>query len=155
MKSIFLFHAFDEPALPAWQSGVYYADGTPKQSLPAVRDAVRAGRGGVIAKCPDLHLTPKAVVGFPTGKALKSVPLAVVVKCDIDCTALVRLSRQPRNSTTLETRAHLQAGVLARVQLPARKIAAAVYRFSVRLTAPVNVGPPKVAVGRPVTIPSG
>ena len=109
----------------------------------------------MIAKCPELHLTPKAVVGFPTGKALKSVPLTVVVKCDIDCDALVRLSRQPRNSTTLETRVHLQAGVLTRVQLPPRRIAHAVYRFSIRLTAPVNVGPPKVVVGRPVAIPPG
>ena len=37
---ILLFHAFDESALDRFQSGLYYADGTPKSSL-----ADRAGRG--------------------------------------------------------------------------------------------------------------
>jgi hypothetical protein len=155
VKAFFVLHAFDEASLPAWQSGVYYQDETPKTSLPGVRDAIRDSRGGVIAKCPGLELTPKAIIGFPTGKALRSQPFKVLIKCDIDCDALVRLSRQPRNSTTLQARAHLQAGELVRVALPTRKIAAAVYRFSVRLTAPVNTGPPKVAVGRPVSIPAG
>ena len=36
--ALFLFHAFDESDLDRWQSGVYYADGTPKSSLPG-RDA--------------------------------------------------------------------------------------------------------------------
>ena len=155
VKAFFVFHAFDEPSLPGWQSGVYYVDATPKASLPVVKKASRDVTGGVIARCPGLQLTPKAVVGFPTGKRLSQRPLSVVVKCDIDCNALVRLSLQPANSTTLETRAHLLAGELAHVALPPRKIAGGVYRFSIRLTAPVNVGPPKVVVGKPVTIPAG
>ena len=44
----------DEPALASWQSGVYYADGTPKSSLYAVRDALAATRGGSIARCDGL-----------------------------------------------------------------------------------------------------
>jgi hypothetical protein len=154
-KAFFVFHAFDEPALAGWQSGLYYTDGTPKTSLAAVKGAIRDVTGGVITHCPDLKLTPKAVVGFPTGRALASRPFVVKVKCDIDCDALVRLSRQPANSTTLQTRAHVLAGELTRIQLPPRKIAGAVYRFSIRLTAPVNVGPPKVVVGKPVVIPTG
>jgi hypothetical protein len=154
-KAFFVFHAFDEPNLPGWQSGLYYRDGTPKTSLPAVKKAMRDVTGGVITRCPGLALTPKAVVGFPTGRKLAQRPLTVVVKCDIDCDAVVKLSRQPRNSTTLSARAHLLAGELTRVQLPTRRIAGATYRFSVRLTAPVNTGPPKVVVGKPVQIPTG
>lgn len=154
-KAFFFFHAFDEPALPGWQSGVYYADGTPKASLAPVKAAIRDSVGGVITLCPGLQLTPRAVVGFPTGRALASRPFVVRVKCDIDCNAIVKLSRQPANSTTLEARAHLLAGGLTKITLPPRKIQGAVYRFSVRLTAPVNVGPPKVVVGKPVTIPTG
>src|SRR5262249_12288850 len=154
-KAFFMFHAFDEPNLPGWQSGVYYRDATPKTSLPVVRAAIRDVTGGVITRCPGLARTPKAVVGFPTGKKLAQRPLTVVVKCDIDCDAVVKLSRQPANSTTLSARAHLLAGELTRIQLPARKIAGATYRFSVRLTAPINTGPPKVVVGKPVQIPTG
>jgi hypothetical protein len=34
----------DETDLDRWQSGVFYADGTPKASFPAVRDAVAEAR---------------------------------------------------------------------------------------------------------------
>jgi hypothetical protein len=37
VKAFFVFHAFDEPPLDRYQSGVYYADGTAKASLPVVR----------------------------------------------------------------------------------------------------------------------
>src|SRR5581483_8394358 len=108
-----------------WQSGLYYADETAKASLDGVRAAARAARGGVIARCAGLQLTPRAVVGFPTGRALSGTPYKVTVKGDIDFNALVRLSRQPQNSTTLETRAHLLAGDVARIALPNRRIAPA------------------------------
>jgi hypothetical protein len=134
---------------------VYYKDQTPKSSLPVVRRAIRDVTGGVITRCPGLQLTPKAVVGLPTGKRLAARPLSVVVKCDIDCDALVKLSRQPANSTTLSARAHLLAGELTRIQLPQRRIYGGTFRFSVRLTAPVNTGPPKLVVGKPVQIPTG
>jgi hypothetical protein len=50
---IMIFHVVDERALGAWQSGPFYADGTPKTSLSAVRDAAAAARGGLAASCPD------------------------------------------------------------------------------------------------------
>jgi len=154
-RAFFVFHAFDEPNLPGWQSGLYYRDGTPKTGLAAVKKAMRDVTGGVITRCPGLALTPKALVGFPTGRKLAQRPFVVRVRCDIDCDAVVRLSRQPRNSTTLSARTHLLAGELAQIQLPPRRILGGTYRFSVRLTAPVNTGPPKVVVGKPVQIPTG
>lgn len=50
---IMVFHVTDERALGAWQSGPYYADGTPKSSLPAIRDAAAAARARTAATCPD------------------------------------------------------------------------------------------------------
>src|SRR4051794_10704477 len=50
---IMVFHTIDESALGAWQSGPYYADGTPKSSLPAIRNAANAARAGSAASCPD------------------------------------------------------------------------------------------------------
>ncbi len=43
---LLLFHSHDEPVLTGFQSGVYYVDGTPKSSLPAVREAIAAARDG-------------------------------------------------------------------------------------------------------------
>ena len=49
---VLIFHLYDEPDLNRWQSGIYYVDGTPKSSLPAVREAAIAARGGKL-ECPD------------------------------------------------------------------------------------------------------
>jgi hypothetical protein len=49
VRGLFVFHTFDEGDLGGWQSGLYFADRTPKPSLPAFKRAVadlRAGRLG-------------------------------------------------------------------------------------------------------------
>ncbi|HEY8316897.1 MAG TPA: hypothetical protein VIG35_08545, partial [Gaiellaceae bacterium] len=51
VRGLFLFHAFDESDLTGWQSGLYYADDTPKSSLGAVRLAFEESRRGVVAHC--------------------------------------------------------------------------------------------------------
>jgi hypothetical protein len=40
VAGVLVFHLRDEPSLVGWQSGVRYADGTPKQSLAPVRAAI-------------------------------------------------------------------------------------------------------------------
>ncbi|HST25495.1 MAG TPA: hypothetical protein VLJ76_05860 [Gaiellaceae bacterium] len=153
-KAFFVFHAFDETALSAWQSGLYYADGTPKTSLPVVRAAIRDVTGGVITRCPGLGLTPQATITYPFGKALSRVPLKLKITCDIDCNVYARLARLPQASTTLAVREHLSAGVPTIVKLPARKVAPGPYRFTVRLTAPVNIGPPARLQSDPLIFPA-
>jgi hypothetical protein len=49
--AVFFFHLFDEADLNRWQSGPYYADATPKSSLPAIRDAALKARNGTLADC--------------------------------------------------------------------------------------------------------
>ena len=56
VRGIFLFHAVDEPTLARWQSGVYYADGTPKASLGAVRAAIGRRDAASSRRCHGLAL---------------------------------------------------------------------------------------------------
>ncbi len=50
---LLFFHVSDEADLDRWQSGVYYADDTPKSSLPTVRAAATAARAGsLVETCP-------------------------------------------------------------------------------------------------------
>jgi hypothetical protein len=50
---LLFFHVTDEADLDRWQSGVYYADDTPKSSLAAVRTAADAARAGtLVPNCP-------------------------------------------------------------------------------------------------------
>jgi hypothetical protein len=152
VTAFFFLHAVDEPDLDRWQSGVYYANATPKTSLPAVLQAIRDTRGGVVARCAGLALTPHAKASYPRGAALASVPLSLAVTCDIDCNYYVRLEKLPRHSTTLAVSGRARAGVRTKVTLPARRVASGRYRFTLRLTAPVNIGRPLVLKSKAVTI---
>ena len=51
VRGIFIFHTFDEPDYAGWQSGLYFADGTPKPSLPGFRRAVADLRAGKLTTC--------------------------------------------------------------------------------------------------------
>ena len=153
VKAFFVFHAFDEPPLSAWQSGVYYADGTPKTSLPVVKQAIRDVTGGVIARCPGLQLTPQATIAYPAGNALAHPPLTLTITCDIDCNVYARLAKLPQNSTTLAISRHLIAGLTTLVKLPARLVAPGRYQLTARLTAPVNTGPAAQLHSKPLRIP--
>jgi len=75
---IMIFHTIDEGALGAWQSGPYYADGTPKSSLPAIRDAANAARAGTAAPCPD-RTAPTVSVTAAAGSVAAVVSDAVGV----------------------------------------------------------------------------
>ena len=46
VRGFLIFHVTDETDRNRWQSGVYYADGTPKASLPLVKSGMNAVRTG-------------------------------------------------------------------------------------------------------------
>jgi hypothetical protein len=142
---LFIFHAFDESDLDRFQSGLYYSDGTAKTSLAAVKEATRAVSGGVIAKCQGLQLTPNARIGYPRLRSVALGTAAIAVRCDIDCNVYARLEKLPNHTTTLAKRMSALADERTLVPFPARRLAPGRYRFTVRLTAPVNVGPPQTA----------
>jgi len=85
---LLLFHVVDEKPLSAWQSGVYYADGTPKASLFPVRGSAFSVHRGVAATCPGMHLTPKAAIVKPhTVRA----GVAFTLTSNLDATYVLRL----------------------------------------------------------------
>ena len=51
VKAILIFHVSDESKLDRWQSGVFYADDTPKASLPVVQRAIRALQAARTLNC--------------------------------------------------------------------------------------------------------
>ncbi len=51
VKGIFVFHTFDEADYAGWQSGLYFADRTPKPSLQGFRHAVADLRAGKLTSC--------------------------------------------------------------------------------------------------------
>jgi len=132
VRGLFLFHAVDEKSLAGWQSGVYYADDTPKSSLAAVRLAIADAEGGVIAKCPGLALTPTATV-TQRGAVL-------TLRCSLDCTYVAQLYRLP--GKLLVSRSGTAIGGQA-TRLPVRAPKAkGSYRLRLSAIASLNAGPP-------------
>jgi hypothetical protein len=152
LVGILIFPAFDETALDRFQSGLYYPDLTPKSSLPAVRDAVRDVRGGVIVRCEGLELTPNAKVTYPRVRAIPTGTAALAVTCDVDCTIAARLEKLPGHSTTLAVRASGRVGERAVVRLPPTRPGPGRYRYTLTLSAPVNHGRPRVLASKPLIV---
>jgi hypothetical protein len=148
-----LFHTQDETALASWQSGVYYADGTPKASYYAIRDAVQRARGGSLARCDGLALdvTP-SVLRFPKGPGLKTGKAVVVVACPLDCA--IKLSLVRSDGKTVWTRKiYALAGVTTRIPLGKLRPATGRYAFSASVEQAVNPGLPSLRQGPTFAIP--
>ena len=131
VRALFLFHTVDETDLLAWQSGVYYADGTAKSSLNAVKAALGEARRGVVAQCPGMELTvhPKVV-------QRRSV---LTVTCDLDCSYVAQLYRLPGKLlvSKLGTAIGGQPTTLP-LRVPKAKGS---YRLRMSATASLNAGP--------------
>src|SRR5581483_2201352 len=131
VRGLFLFHAFDESDLAGWQSGLYYADGTPKTSLVPVRTAMAESRRGVIAHCDGLALPVRPKVS-QRGRVL-------TLTCDLDCSYTAQLYRLPGK---LLVSKHGRAVGAKPTTLPLRvPTAKASYRLRLSAVAPVNPGP--------------
>ena len=131
VRGLLLFHAFDERDLTGWQSGVYYADDTPKTSLDAVGVAMEESRRGVVAQCDDaLHLAvhPKVV---QRGAVL-------TLTCDLDCTYVAQLYRLPGH-LLVSKRGRAVGGKPKALPLRAPKTKGS-YRLRLSAIAAVNPG---------------
>jgi hypothetical protein len=132
VRGMFLFHSVDEKDLTAWQSGLYYADGTPKSSLPAVKLALEQSRRGVVTHCDGLQL--------PVTPKISQSGAVVTLTCDLDCSYVAQLYRLP--GKLLVTKRGLAVGGRP-TTLPLRvPVTKGPYRLRLSAVAPVNPAPP-------------
>jgi hypothetical protein len=149
-----LFLSRDERARAAWQSGVFYVDGTPKTSLPRVREALDRTTGGSITRCPGVQLVVRpAFLRFGTRSSAKRGVFRTSLQCDLDCVYQVRLENALTHSTKLVTRGRAEVGELIRIDLGSRSLAPGRYRYTLRLVHPVNPAPPTLRQGAVFTLP--
>jgi hypothetical protein len=144
VTGIFVFHTQDEPGLANWQSGLYYADGTPKSSIYAVQDALARARGGSIARCEGLGLDVMPTkVSFPTQAALAKGARTVRFTCPLDCIWELRISNAATGATRFRMHGYGRATRVIVVSLKGRKLGTGQVRFSITLTHPLNPGAPQ------------
>ena len=154
VTGILLFHSQDEPALASWQSGVYYADGTPKSSVYAVRDALERARGGSIAHCDGLGLDVTATgVHFPTQEELRRGSRLIRFTCVLDCAWEVRASSSSTGATRARLTGYARAGVVTLASLKGRKLGSGAIKFTLTLRHPVNPGIPQTRRSASLSLP--
>lgn len=145
---VLLFHSQDEAALASWQSGVYYADGTPKASLWAVRGALDRARGGSLAHCADLSLDVTATtLRFPKPALLSTGTAAIQVVCPLDCAATLTLTRLADGKVVYTRKAYALAREPLSVPLRKLRLRPGQYAWAGSFVQPVNPGTPQVRQG--------
>src|SRR5262245_5675193 len=141
VAGILLFHSEDETALLSWQSGVYYADGTPKASLNAVRDSLDRARGGSIAKCDGLALDVALKnVRFPGQAEFLRGKRDVRFRCTLDCAWEVVATRTTTGVVAARVRGYGKWGRPIVASLRDRKLGRAPVRLTLTIAHPVNPG---------------
>ena len=149
-----LFPSKDERAHAAWQSGLWYIDGTAKSSLPRVTEALERTMGGSIAKCPGVQLdVHTSYLRFGTRSAAKRGTFRVTFACDLDCSYEVRLLRAPGGTTRVLRKGRAEVGALTRVDMGAIRPRPGAYRYTIRLVHPVNPGRPTLRRGPVFRLP--
>jgi len=155
VTGLLLRDARDEAPLAGSQSGLLYADGTPKTSLAAVKAALLATHGGSVARCPGMALPVRLrLVRFPYGSGLRKQALSFRVRCELDCVYRARLVRVADGASALATNGSAAAGAEVRTFLPKRKVAPGRYRLVLTLSHPVNPGVPLVRESAPFRLPA-
>jgi hypothetical protein len=124
------------------QAGLFYADGTAKSSAVPVTDALARTRGGSIARCPELELTPRLLGVRIAASGARGSPPVVRLRCDLDCVYELRI--EGAGGSPARARGFARAGVVIEAPLPGRRLAAGRYRLSLTLRHPLNPGAPTV-----------
>ena len=154
VQGMLLFLSRDERARPAWQSGIFYVDGTPKTSLPQVREALDRATGGSITRCPGVELVVRpTLLRFGKRSAAKRGVFRVSLECDLDCDYHIRLENAVTHSTKLAARGRAEVGELVKIDLGSRSLAPGRYRYTLRLVHPVNPAPPTLRQSSSFTLP--
>ncbi|MBV8256480.1 MAG: hypothetical protein JO073_01550, partial [Actinobacteria bacterium] len=137
VEAFFVFHSVDETNLAAWQSGLYYPDGTPKTSLAATRLAFQEAHRGVVARCPGLKLTPKPVARLRGG--------TLSLSSDLDARYVAQLFELPGHLVTT-LRGQLTGGAKATSLAVPKHGPTGKYRIRLTVQAAMNAGPSAVVI---------
>ena len=143
VAGILIFHVADEHDARAWQSGLYYSDGTPKSSLAPVRAAALAAQAGTLARCADEPAAPLADVVFRQPAAPPGLPFAVELSCPAACT--YRADLLDADTGAVVSAARGDALGMQTVAIPPPAAPSARYQYALRVFA---AGRPGTAVAR-------
>ncbi len=152
-----IFHVSDEADLDRWQSGIYYADDTPKSSRNVVRTSAEAARGQTLASCRPAK-APLRVERLefpePTSYPSANTRWSLGLECAQPCRYLASLVRIGDGYEALSTSGEAPGGQAWTVSLPEQPVTAGSYRLTARVYATGKLGSAVVRTSQPFTVES-
>jgi hypothetical protein len=145
VAGMLLFHTHDEVGRPGWQSGLVYADGSPKTSLEPVRSALEQAGTGSLGACP---VEARVSAAFTTAQR------TISLRCERACTYRARLLRLPRRTMVATTSGTAAAGQRLQVRLGPTESTPGWYQLSVSLVDGALPGRPVVRFSTPYVVRS-
>ena len=152
---LLFFHVTDEFNGNTWQSGVYYADDTPKSSLAAVRAAAEAARAGTLSNCASASATASLqTLTLPEQDAYTTEDDTWTGKltCSRFCSYLARIEKAGSGEVVLKTQADVQPATEATIEFPHQKLEPGTYRISVRAWQYARIGTTVLRYGPAFTV---
>jgi hypothetical protein len=156
---IMIFHLSDERDGTAWQSGLYYADDTPKSSLAPVRATIESAADGTLAHC-SAPVELREVLAPPvTTYPADNTTWRLALTCEKWCTFVARIESLKTGIPALVARGDAAPGAATAVAFPDKLLAPGTYRYTIRVfafgrvgTTVLRIGPP-FAVAEPTAVP--
>jgi hypothetical protein len=132
VAGMLIFHVVDERDARAWQSGIYYSNGTPKKSLPAVRDAALAARDGTVASCTQDKTTANVdAVTFHAPSPDTPSKLETTFSCELPCSYELRVLDAATGDVAAATTGTVVG--FTSVDVPTDKLQPGSYEYALRV----------------------
>jgi len=149
------FHVSDEANANAWQSGLFYADDTPKSSLASMQATTLAADDGTLSSCAGAR-SPNFLrdVTLPENKTVApdNTVWDAGLTCTKWCTFQARIEKFPSGETVEEVQADASPETAVPVAFPAQTLPPGAYRMVVRVWAFGRIGTAVVRNGTPFTV---
>ena len=143
VAGMLLFHTHDEPGRPGWQSGLVYADGSPKTSLQPVREAIERAGAASLGACP---VEAKVSAAFTTAER------TISLRCERACTYRARLLLLPRRNAIAVVTGKARAGSRVRLNLEAAESTPGWHQLSISFLDAALPGRPVERVSMPFVV---
>jgi hypothetical protein len=154
VAGLLIFHVVDERDARAWQSGIYYSNGTPKSSLAAVRAGALAAQGGTLARCATSKTTSNlSGVVFREPAASAPSSLEIDFSCKLACSYAARVI----NADTGEVVAEATGKAIGdeTVTISADELNAGSYQYALRVLKSGKPGTSEERFSRAFSVPAG
>jgi hypothetical protein len=152
VAGVLIFHVADERDANAWQSGVYYADDTPKTSMDGVRLGALAAQGGTFVHCTTVK-TASSFEGVVFHEPPPAPgPLQIDLTCNAACTYHAQLI-DLADGQVAATADGAGTGGETTVSIPADGLSPGNYQYVLRAYTAGRPGTAVTRYSQPFTIP--